>query len=272
MITIGAVSLGWSGVPLARVFADIHEMGGESVELNSQPGLHGVVIDAEAARQVRGMAASAGIALRALSGYNDFAQTDRASLDREVERLLDVCRTASQLDIAIVRAFAGEPKPGRTSAELHDRIVEGFRRVAGPARAAGVTLAIENHGHLLNDGAALAALVREVNEDNVRLTLDTGNFSWGGHDGAQTQADLDAALPYTVNVQVKDGVWRAGAFEFVPAGEGQLPLAALITRLAARGYDGPISSEYEGAGDFREGTRRSIAFLKVQRDAALAAA
>ncbi|MBA2371891.1 MAG: sugar phosphate isomerase/epimerase [Chloroflexi bacterium] len=269
MITVGAVSLGWSGVPLERVLADLREMGGESIEINSQAGLHGLVIDGATAPRVRSMAETAGIAIRAVSGYNDFAQTEPGSLEREVRRLLAACRIASDLGVTLVRAFAGEAKPGRELTELRARIVEGFRRAAGPARAAGVTLAIENHGRLLNDGRALAELVREVDEPNVRLTLDTGNFAWGGHDLASTREDLDAALPYAVNVQIKDGIWRDGTFQFVPAGDGELPLAELVARLVACGYDGPISSEYEGGGDFREGTRRSITRLRAERDAAV---
>jgi sugar phosphate isomerase/epimerase len=83
------------------------------------------------------------------------------------------------------------------------------------------------------------------------------------------QADFEAVLPHIVSVHVKDGVWRAAAgeapwaFEFVPAGGGQLPLAAWLTTLAGRNYQGAVCSEYEGGGDFREGTRSSIAFLKT---------
>lgn len=78
MITVGAVSLGWSGVPLERVLADLREMGGESIEINSQAGLHGLIIDGATAPRVRSMAETAGIAIRAVSGYNDFAQTEPA--------------------------------------------------------------------------------------------------------------------------------------------------------------------------------------------------
>ncbi len=52
-------------------------------------------------------------------------------------------------------------------------------------------------------------------------------------------------------------------FEFVPAGSGQLPLTDWLKALAGRGYQGAVCSEYEGSGDFREGTRSSIAYLKT---------
>ena len=144
-----------------------------------------------------------------------------------------------------------------------------MQQAARQAEPLGVTLAIENHGRLLNDGPALARLIREVGASNVGVTLDTGNFAWAGHGPSQVQADFEAVLPHIVSVHVKDGVWREAVgstpsvFEFVPAGSGQLPLVDWLKALAGRGYQGAVCSEYEGGGDFREGTRASIAYLKT---------
>jgi sugar phosphate isomerase/epimerase len=63
-------------------------------------------------------------------------------------------------------------------------------------------------------------------------------------------------------VHIKDGVWADVGFTFIPAGEGELPLIWLLQQLAERDYRGMVCSEFEGAGDFVEGTRRSMAFLK----------
>jgi len=148
-------------------------------------------------------------------------------------------------------------------------LVGGMQEAARQAETLGVTLAIENHGRLLNDGPALARLIHEVGAANVGVTLDTGNFAWAGHGPSQVRADFEAVLPHIVSLHVKDGVWReatAGAppsFEFVPAGSGQLPLAEWLKTLAARGYQGAVCSEYEGSGDFRDGTAASIAYLKT---------
>lgn len=69
----------------------------------------------------------------------------------------------------------------------------------------GVTLAVENHGRLVNDGPLLAALGRDVGALNLGLTLDTCNCSWAGHDRVETGVDIQAALTHAVNVHVKDG-------------------------------------------------------------------
>jgi len=260
---IGAVSLGWSGTPLPRVFEQLAAMGGECVEINGNAERHhGLTLDAQTIPQVQRWAADAGLVIGSLSGYCDFAMLDADALDAEVERLLVTCRVAAELGAPVVRAFSGDVKPGVTLEAARPHIIAAFRKAARAAEVLGVTLGIENHGRLINDGPALAALVEEVGAPNLGFTIDTGNFAWAGHDAAQVQADFAAVLPRIVNVHVKDGVWTGDSFSFVPAGEGELPLAWLLQQLAARGYDGMVCSEFEGGGDFVEGTRRSIAYLK----------
>jgi protein FrlC len=263
MMKIGAVSLGWSGTPLPRVFEQIAAMGGECVEINGNTERHhGIALNCETIPQVQRWASDAGLMIGSLSGYCDFALADADALDAEIERLLVTCRAAAELGVPVVRAFSGDVKPGVTLASVRPNIIAAFRKAARAAEALGVTLGIENHGRLINDGPALAALVEEVGAPNLGFTIDTGNFAWAGHDAAQVQADFAAVLPRIVNVHIKDGVWADAGFAFVPAGEGELPLAWLLQQLAERGYRGMVCSEFEGTGDFLEGTRRSVAFLK----------
>jgi sugar phosphate isomerase/epimerase len=267
-ISVGAVSLGWSGTPLPQVFEEVAAMGGACIEINGNTERHhGSALTAETIPQVLAWAKNSGLAIRSLSGYCDFAQTDGALLQAEVEHLMTTCRAAAQMGVPVVRAFTGDAKPGIDLAAVRASIIAGFRQACEQAQALGVTLGIENHGRLINDGPALVALVREVTTSgsgvhNLGFTLDTGNFAWAGHDAAQVAADFAAVLPYVVSVHIKDGIWTEDGFTFVPAGEGDLPLAQLFHDLAERGYKGPVYSEYEGAGDFREGTRKSIAYLK----------
>ena len=266
----GAVSLGWSGIALPQVFEQLRAAGGECIELNSSPGLHdGLVLDRQTIPQVRSWAKEAGLIISGISGYNDFAHSEREALTAEIERLLSACRIAAEMEVRIVRAFVGQPKAGKTFADFRPHVAAAFRQGARQAQVLGVTLAIENHGRLLNNGPELARLIQEIGAPNVGLTLDTGNFAWAGHDSVQTQADFQAALPYTVNVHVKDGVWRDGRFEFVPAGEGDLDLGGLLRQLVALGYRGAVCSEYEGSGDFVTGTRVSVAYLRKIRQSAL---
>jgi sugar phosphate isomerase/epimerase len=263
-MNVGAVSLGWSGTPLPQVFKQLSAIGGQCVEINGNTQRHHNV-DLQAPQmpqQVLTWADEAGLAIRSLSGYCDFAQPDAGTLTGEVRRLLTYCRAASQINVSVVRAFVGDVKPGITFSAVRDNIIAAFKEATQEAQAMGITLGIENHGHLVNDGPALAALVDEVGADNLGFTIDTGNFAWAGHNASQVRDDFAAVLPRVVNVHIKDGHWVGEGFVFVPAGEGELPLQWLLEALAAQGYDGPIYSEYEGSGNIVEGTRQSIGFLK----------
>ena len=266
MMNVGAVSLGWSGTPLPAALEQLVAIGGECVEINGNAERHhGIDLhDPEAPQQVLTWADETGLAVRSLSGYCDFAQTETGPLSDEVARLLGYCRVASRMQVPVVRAFVGDVRPGIALADVRANMVAAFKEATQEAAALDITLGIENHGHLINDGPALAELVDEVGADNLGFTLDTGNFAWAGHNLAQVRTDFEAVLPRVVNVHIKDGRWVDGGFVFVPAGEGELPLQELLEGLAARDYEGPVYSEYEGGGDVVEGTRRSIAFLKQE--------
>jgi len=263
VIDVGAVSLGWSGKPLSQVFADLAEMGGTCVEINGNTERHhGVRLSDETIPGVLAMARDRGIAIRSLSGYCDFAQLDPQAIEPEIARLMETVRPAAAMGVGVVRAFVGDVKPGVTLDRVYPNIVAAFKEACAEAAALGVTLAIENHGRLINDGEALVGLIEDVGASNLGLTLDTGNFAWAGHTLEQVRRDFAVSLPYVRNVHIKDGVWQGDTFVFVPAGEGALPLAWLMDELRAVGYQGPVYSEFEGAGDFIAGTRTSIAYLK----------
>jgi sugar phosphate isomerase/epimerase len=256
--------------PLPEVFARLREAGADCVEVNLRPGNHdGLVLTPEQGPRVRQWAADAGLEIVSVSGINDFAVQGDEAIQTEIDRLVTACRIAAALEAGIVRAFVGDAKPGLTFDDVRPAVVAAFHRVLRETESLGVTLAIENHGRLLNDGPILADLVREIDSPHVRLTIDSGNFAWAGHGPEQVERDFAAMVPQTVNLHVKDGVWENGGFTFVPAGDGNLPLADLIAQLIARGYEGPLHSEYEGAGDVMAGTARSIAYLRATVEAAV---
>ena len=265
---IGAVSLGWGKTPLPTVCQQLSAMGGECIEINGRPGLHdGLVLDDDTIPQVQAWAQEAGLEISGLSGYCDFAQTSQAAIEAEIELILSSCRIAAKMGLKMVRAFVANPKPetGKSYDDFHPQIVTAFKTVAQEAGQLGITLGLENHGHLINDGPMLARLVEDIGASNIGITLDTGNFCGVGHSLEQHRRDVAAVLPYVVNVHIKDGVWQGDKFEFVTAGEGVLNLAETMDALSKQGYQGAVCSEYEGAGDFLSCTRQSIAYLKSLR-------
>jgi sugar phosphate isomerase/epimerase len=261
MNSVGATSLGWGHAPLNRVFDELAELGGEVVEVNSRPGQHGITLEGPQVSQVRRWALSSGITISSVAGYNDFAAPVGVALDAQIDRLMTACQIAAGLEAPVVRAFAADATEGVEVEAIWPQVVGAFQRVAERVGPLGVTVGIENHGRLVNDGAMLARLVGEIGSDRVGLNVDTGNFAWAGHDREHTRQDLAAALPKAVNVHIKDLVWEGDGSRFVAAGDGSIGVADIVQQLQDRGYQGALLSEYEGSDSHLDGTKRSIAFL-----------
>lgn len=261
MNRVGATTLGFGSRTIEEVFAGLAAVGAECCELNGRPGQHGG--ETLSAERVLPLAEAHGIAVTSVGGYNDF--TLPGETDKQVERLMVAVRLAGELGAPLVRAMVGDLRDDVTLESCFDTVVTGFRRAAASAAEFGVTLGIENHGRLANDGAWLAAVIDAVGAENIGFTLDTGNFAWSGRSPEVVAADIAAVLPRTVNVHVKDVQWSPeGRYEhFVTAGEGGIDLAGVVATLRDHEYEGPIVSEYEGRGDHAVETARSIAHLKT---------
>jgi sugar phosphate isomerase/epimerase len=267
---IGVTSLGMVGKPIEEAVKWMVEFGAECTELSGKPGVHpGLAWTPEDYPRVKKLLRDAGVVATSLGSYNDFAQTDAAALEAQIVQLIGYCQRAVDLGIPVVRAMCADAKPGHTRDEFRANIIKGFSEAVKRTEKLGVKLAIENHGLMANDGDFQKSIIEAVGSPRLGLTLDTGNYAWAGHSPETVQRYFDTLQPYVFSVHIKDCVWRNGKVEFVPAGEGQLKIEKLLTELVKRGYQGAVVSEFEGEGDYREGTRKSVAYLKSVRDKAL---
>lgn len=265
---IGVTSLGMRGLALPEAIQKMKQFGAECTELNGRPGCHpGLLWENEADFETaKTLFADAGIAVTSLGGYNDFAQFDDAALQAQVEGFIGYCRRAVRLGIPVVRAFAGDVKEGHALEDFARRITEAFVEVAGRVADLPVRIGIENHGRLANDGVFLRNLIETVASPKLGMTIDTGNFYWAGHGPETVDRFIRLLAPYTLNVHVKDIVYRTNQTVFVPAGRGMVDLPRLFRLLEAHGYAGAIVSEYEGEGTYDLGTLESVAYLRGLRD------
>ena len=268
MFTIGVTSLGMAGTPFDEAVQKMVALGAECTELNGRPGVHPDLswddeADYERAKQ---LLAQANIVATSLGGYCDFAQLDDEALQAEVDAFVRYCERAAQLDIPVVRAFAGDVKEGLSLTDVETRVREAFSEVMRRVQGLNVVVGIENHGRLANDGMFLRQLIETVASPKLGMTIDTGNFYWAGHPPERVEQFIQLLTPYIVNVHIKDVTYRDGKTAFVPAGRGIVPLRRLYALLEGAGYEGAIVSEYEGEAPYEEGTRESVAYLRGLRD------
>ncbi|NEA36928.1 sugar phosphate isomerase/epimerase family protein [Streptomyces sp. SID13031] len=184
----------------------------------------------------------------------DKRAADVALLKRWIDRFV-------AMDSAFIRVNAGSPlSPHNDGGTPPDHLVEALVELGTYAAAKGARLLVENHGGPSSDPVWMSAVLDAVGREHLGLLLDLGNFDvltkpmmgalLGG--GALPTFDSIALTPLyegiealapraeLVHVKVND-VDDSGTI-------GAVDLERALKILAAQGYDGPLTVEYEGNG------------------------
>lgn len=115
--------------------------------------------------------------------------------------------------------------------------VESIKALAPVAKECGITLCMEVlnrfEGYLLNTAEEGVRYVREVNEDNVKLMLDT--FHMNIEESSMTEA-IRQAGPLL-------GHFHTGEPNRMPPGAGRMPWFEIGLALQSIGYEGPVVME-----------------------------
>jgi sugar phosphate isomerase/epimerase len=235
----------------------------EAVEIFAAAGLDGIELvsddasgvlperlDNAARGQLRQAAADRGLAVACLTPYLwDINAADEALRRAQIEGAKRALELAADLGARIVRAYGGRPA-GSTG----DRI-GAFERAAGAlgeigrtAGDLGLRVGVENHqGTLAISARATLDLVEAAGSPHVGIVYDQANLDGLGAEGWEEA--LPMQYDHIVHVHVKDfdraGSGPAGGRRARIVGEGIVAWPAILASLAARGYDGFLSLEYE---------------------------
>lgn len=180
-------------------------------------------------------------------------QTDLISPDPEVRKSsLDAVRhgidACGKLGINHVFSYGGQHS--NSGEEAIARYIDGLSQAAELAADAGMILSIENAGKMCHTDAELERVVDAVNSENMKVTLDPGNFVLAGCD-PHTAAERLA--PKAIHIHVKNFVAAPGKeprpFRYCPAGEGIVDYRSIADILKSVGYEGYFSFEPEGGAD-----------------------
>jgi sugar phosphate isomerase/epimerase len=221
-----------------------------------------------AGRRLAERAADAGLSIGALSAHTDLGTAGAA--DR-LARRLDLARGAGA---AILISNA-------TSTPLRAAMDRVLALRLPDFRAAGIVLGLENPGHgqdaLIPDGARGAAVVAAFDDPALRLNYDIGNAHSYGARQRTARADLQAALPWTAHLHLKDLAASGADWRFCALGAGEVGYGPdLLGSLPAGlpvGIELPLRLWRPGRGDperladpapperIRAGLRQSLAAL-----------
>lgn len=155
--------------------------------------------------------------------------------------------TARSLGARVMRICCGGRRTRPADWPAHKaRLLPLLRQIVGPAEAAGVVLAIENHIDLLAD--ELVELMEEVRSPWLGVCLDTVNNLRLLEDPMLVAAKL---APYTKATHLKDCVAFRGSprdFAFwpsVPLGQGIIDIPEVLRLLDGAGYSGLLAIEID---------------------------
>ncbi|ALA52518.1 sugar phosphate isomerase/epimerase [Shouchella clausii] len=258
----------------------VADNGGTHMEL--VPYGFSVVDDYELATKLKDKAAETGIELSAYCMPANFIQPTERAFQEEVERIQKHVDVVHHMGIKLLRhdvtAFSLPPEQ-RTVHYFDDHfeeMVRGCQLIADYAKQYSMTTTIENHGFNVQSSDRVQRLLRAVDRDNFKTTLDIGNFLCADEDPL---VGIRKNLPDAATVHFKDfyvrpyyenpgeGPWfrtvNGNYLRGAIVGHGELPIREIIRLLKVHHYDGYIAVEFEGMEDCFTGSR--IAMNNVKR-------
>jgi sugar phosphate isomerase/epimerase len=208
-------------------------------------------------------AADAGVELAILATYSDFTHPDALQRSRQVDDVRRWIEAAGRLGVECVRLTAGQAHPGVLEDAGLGWAADGLIACVEEAAAAGVRLLYENHtrgsvweyNDFTQPAARFLEVARRTRGAGVHILFDTANCLALDEDPL---ALLDEVIDRVCAVHLSD-IRRRGTFEPTTIGTGAAPLALLLRRLTASGFDGWVSIE-EASRTGMEGFRRAVAF------------
>ena len=253
----------------------VKEQGGSHMEL--VPYGYTVVDNYDLANQIKERAAQVGIELSAYCMPANFIQPTETAFHEEVERIKAHVDVVHHMGITLLRhdvtAFSLEPE----EMSIHyfddhfEEMVLGSQLIADYAKSLGMTTTIENHGFNVQSSDRVQRVLRAVNRDNFKTTLDIGNFLCADEDPL---VGVRKNLPDAATVHFKDfyirpyyenpgeGAWfRTSNGNYLRGailGHGELPVREIIRQLKVAKYDGYLVVEFEGMEDCFLGSRISM--------------
>ena len=184
---------------------------------------------------------------------------DAAARGRRVEFYRHAIRCAAELESDCVSLWSGVLRDGATDDVAMGRLAEGLQMVLDDAARAGVAVAFEPEpGMLIDSMTRFEELLRRVDADSLKLTLDVGHLHCQGETPIAGQ--IVRWADRLANVHLED--MRAGVHEHLMFGEGEISFPPILQALASIGYQGGIHVElsrhsHEGP----QAARRAYDFL-----------
>jgi len=109
-----------------------------------------------------------------------------------------------------------------------------------------VTIVLETHPDLGNNGDAHLETMRQINHPNVRVNFDTGNITFY-NTGLDAATELKKCIDYVATMEVKDHDGKLQSWKTFPSwATGVVDFPAVLKVLEEHRFKGPVTIEVEG--------------------------
>ncbi len=232
--------------PLERHLAVAAETGCDGLELRN---LDGQPIDPampeDRRTRIFDAVADAGLEICVVGSSARFAFPCGADRRQAVDEAVAFVQLADAWDAPIVRVFGGNYDPGPSDDEVNGWVAEALREVAVAADAYGIRIALETHD-AFSTGQRARRVLDLADHTGIGVVWD---FAHPVRNGETVDQTWNLIHRDVIHAHFKDMKLTGGGrdgWESVGPGEGDLPLADMVSRLVQAHYDGYVSTEWEG--------------------------
>lgn len=252
MLVPGLVSVTFRALRPGDVIRWVAEAGLQSIEWGGD--VHVPPGDLRTAEAVARQTREAGLEVACYGSYLRLGTRDAGA---DSPSFPDVLDTARALGAPWIRVWAGTRGSAEATPEDWMAVAEDARHCADLAAAAGIGLVIEYHGNSLTDSPASAVrLLDQIGHPRVRALWQPTK----GLSDAETQAELEALLPWLVNLHLFS--WgRGGYSDRLPLDGREALWEKAIQTVRATGRDHHLLLEFV-AGDRPERFLKDAAALR----------
>ncbi len=245
-VGLGFSLYGMKALPVADALRVCAEAGFQDIEFALNPGFptEPKLLSPERRKELRGLLNSLGLRLASLM-ENIHLTADDKTHTANLERIKAAAALAHDLapgqPPVMETVMGGKPAEwDKLKSSMAARLVDW-----GRAAAAGkITLCIKPHvGSAAHLPEHALWLLDQVKNPALKVAYDFSHYQLRGLSLGPT---LEALLPHTAFIHVKDTTGNAAKFRFLLPGEGTIDYADYFRRLKRAGYQGSVCVEVSG--------------------------
>lgn len=188
--------------------------------------------------EIKRRAFNLGIDITGTGVRNDFADPDPKKREEDVKLVKKWIVAASKIGAPVIRIFAGHHHhEGYEREEVLLWMLKDIQECVAFGKQHGVVVAVQNHHDFLKTADQTIDLIKKVNSPWFGQILDIGSFRSG-----DPYVEIERCIPYAVNWQIKELVFRNGK-------EEKVDLKKLFKIIKSSSYRGYLPIETLGPGD-----------------------